>query len=161
MKVTMDESLAHAIAETVTLIWGTTFALPVEQDESLQEIESSDIVVAAVHVLGHWSGSVFVEAPLMVAQACARSMFSLEEEEPTEEQIESIMREICNMIGGHIKSWFDTRAVLSVPKTFCCASFRYDPPETNLRDELVFSTEGYQFLVRVFDASLDIPTPHE
>ena len=74
-----------------------------------------NVVSAFVQITGDWEGVVSIRCSRALSEAIASSMFALEPNELSNEEIYDAVGEIANMIGGGVKSIAEGESTLTIP----------------------------------------------
>jgi chemotaxis protein CheX len=83
--------------------------------DSLQTGTAGDIT-GCIQISGAWKGAVILQSTEQFARHAAAQMFSVAEEDVTAADMQDVMAEITNMIGGNIKSQIPSPSYLSLPR---------------------------------------------
>lgn len=75
-----------------------------------------DLTGYEVEISGAFNGRVVFEASSETALEIASRMLSIETAETTEGDLQEVMAELTNMIGGNVKSLLPGPSVMSIPK---------------------------------------------
>jgi chemotaxis protein CheX len=133
-------------------IWESTLGLAVQPipgpDHSEQEV---GIVTARVQVTGAWRGAVLLECSEELAKKVARTMFGLDSEEPTREQVRDALAEITNVTAGNFKSLACGRCHLSTPQVTDRVLEQPTAPEGVVIARQAFACQGERFVVAILE----------
>ena len=94
-------------------------------------------MTGCVHVSGEWTGSVFLQCDLAVAEAAAEAMFAADPGSLSPEEVSDALGELTNMVGGNVKSLLPAPSKLSVPSIAQGESYSVRVPGAVLLDRVV------------------------
>lgn len=125
-------------------------AISVGPDES---IEGSK-VVGSVSFAGAILGSVNIHIPNELSKVLAAGMLGLSPEDiETEEEVNDVVGEMSNMIGGYLKSRFCDSGYpceLSIPSVTKGTDFKVESLKWDTHAKFGFQPEGGKIIVEVF-----------
>ncbi|MBI4396257.1 MAG: chemotaxis protein CheX [Elusimicrobia bacterium] len=75
------------------------------------------MLIACIHITGAWEGSVVLECPLVLAQQMAARLFDTEPQSVPSVNVQDLLQELVNMIGGQVKTLLPGPSWLSLPLT--------------------------------------------
>jgi len=93
-------------------------------------------MTGTVHVSGEWTGTVFLEAPVDLAQAAAEAMFAADPGSLSPDEVCDALGELTNMVGGNIKSLLPAPSKLSIPSVAEGESYTVRVPGAVLVDRV-------------------------
>lgn len=107
----------HDITSIAQDVWSSFLQMELEPHPLGAESPPLDgrTMTGTVHVSGAWQGSVFVQVPCDLAQACAEAMFAADPGSLTADEVCDALGELTNMVGGNIKSLLPAPSKLSIP----------------------------------------------
>lgn len=109
----MDPTSDHIISLTEQ-VWESIIGLPLVA--GVPAPGSDDLAVnSCVHITGGWEGTVLFRSTRDLARTITESMFGMEPDEASGEDIEDAIGEVANMIGGNVKSLVPGPSQLSLP----------------------------------------------
>jgi chemotaxis protein CheX len=137
----------NEIKEYTEFAWSTLGLKITPSSEQFQE-KSENLVTANIQINGEWKGIVALKFEHSLAKQLAVKMFSMEEEQVTDEEINDAVSEMVNIIGGNLKSILPQPNQLSLPMVdFKGTGLHF--PFTELRSQSVFDCAGKLFEVTI------------
>ncbi|SDF88082.1 chemotaxis protein CheX [Klenkia brasiliensis] len=105
--------------ETVTAVAGEVWsALVGEEELLLPRAVPVDGPSSWVTVTGPWDGVVVLTCAASGTADLARSVLQLDDDEqPTAEDVDDVLRELANILGGNVKSLLPGPSALGLPET--------------------------------------------
>lgn len=100
-------------------------------------------LTAAVRIEGAWSGVVSLHCPKQLGLHIAATMFELDQDSVSEDELRDAVGEIANLVGGKIKN------ILPGPTTLGTPEFVAVAPEGTAVHDLGYRASGNEFRVRV------------
>lgn len=137
------------ISQFVTDIWSTFLSMKVSPtDKPFKPEGKGNTLAGCVQITGEWQGSVTLYAPKEIGKKVAATMYSLDEGEVEDQQIQDVIGEITNVLAGNIKSILPAPCSISLP---CVAVTDFDlhHPGSEMLSAVNFDCEGSSFLVVV------------
>ena len=113
------DDLEEVVAETFALMANTRVQPTIEFSASCRE----PLVVACVHVVGVWSGSLCLVWSDSQTRTVVSQVVGKEANDLKPAEVEDCLRELANMVGGNIKPLIGHGAILSPPKLVYCQNF--------------------------------------
>ncbi|KQS66581.1 chemotaxis protein CheX [Modestobacter sp. Leaf380] len=117
----MTATIAELITvETVTDVAGEVWSAMVGADEVLVPDGGSAPAgtSAWVTVTGPWNGAVVLTCSPSATDDLTRAVLQLRpDEEPEAEDVDDVLRELANILGGNVKSLLPGPSVLGLPET--------------------------------------------
>jgi chemotaxis protein CheX len=140
-------------------IWESTLGLEVRPIPGLGLSEQEGgIVTARVPITGAWRGAVLLECSEELAKKVARTMFGLDSEEPTSEEVRDALAEITHVTAGNFKSLVCGHCHLSMPQV----SDRVPDPPTVPGEVVIarqaFVCQGELFVVTILEGQAARPS---
>ena len=135
------------ISQFVTDIWSTFLDMKVTQTNlPFRPKGQGNTLAGCVQITGEWQGSVTLYAPIEIGRKVAGIMYSLDEKEVEDQQIQDVIGEITNILTGNIKSILPAPCSISLP---CVAvtDFNLHHPGSEMVSAVNFDCEGLAFLV--------------
>ncbi len=82
-------------------------------------------LTGCVQISGQWQGAVVVRASENFVRSAAQEMLQVSAEEVLESDLQDVLAELTNMIGGNIKSQVPGPSFLSIPSVTTGQDFRF------------------------------------
>ena len=128
--MTLDADGAQAVrADDITLIakdvWSSFLTIELEPADVPgagaipRQPAGDDTVTGVVEVTDAWQGSVEVSCGRSGARGAAAAMLGIRPAEVTESDVEDVLGELANMVGGNVKS------LLPAPSRLCLPTVRH------------------------------------
>jgi CheY-specific phosphatase CheX len=124
----------------------------IKEGES-EEISEKERIVGTVSLAGGLSGSCHLHLPHSFAASMAGAMMDTDPDELETEEVEDAVGEICNMIGGALKSELNNKGfscALSIPSITAGSDFHIQSKGWQRKQRLSFHYEQNLALVEVF-----------
>ena len=135
------------ISQFVTDIWSTFLNMKVSPTEKpFKPQGTGNTLAGCVQITGEWQGSVTLYAPKEIGRKVAATMYSLDESQVDDQQMQDVVGEITNILAGNIKSILPAPCSISLP---CVAvtDFNLHHPGSQMLSTVNFECEGHTFLV--------------
>ena len=118
----MSAPITHLLdGETVTAVAGEVWSALVGEEEYLVPGYDGPVVLgpsAWVTVTGPWNGLVVLTCDEAGTEDLTRSVLQMRaEEEVTAEDVDDVLRELANILGGNVKSLLPGPSSLGLPET--------------------------------------------
>ncbi len=104
-------------------------------------------ISGSIHISGSWNGAVVLRSTYTLAQKTTASMFGIEIEDISEEEVSDAMGELVNMVGGNIKSILPEPTALSLPTVSQGIKSKLYIPDTELLTCVDFDSSGDYFSI--------------
>jgi chemotaxis protein CheX len=139
-----NTTLREDIDVVTRQVWANILDLPVE----LGTAELSSVTTtSSVQILGEWTGAVALTMSAELATTIACTMFCMEADELSDEDVADAAGEMANMIGGNIKSLLPGPSELSMPTVTSGDHEVTAFPGTELVERVSFTASGQPFVV--------------
>lgn len=135
--------------EVVESIWDSMLGLPVSMRGGEGLVHDAAGLIASVQISGAWNGVVLFLPTERFARRAATLMLAKDQLE-TAELLDAVA-ELCNMIGGGIKTMLPGPSHLSLPTIMQGTQYAVHVPKTRLIAQLKFSSESQTQEVRVLE----------
>ena len=148
----------NEIKEYVEFAW-STLDLKTTPTEQFPE-NSGNSITANIQISGEWRGIVAMKIEHALAQQLAVKMFSIEEGQVTDEEVNDAVSEMINIIGGNIKSILPQPSQLSLPMVDLKGGGLHFP-FTEQRSQVAFDCEGKALEVTIHQVDTDNKTHYQ
>ena len=144
------------VTNAVNDVFDTMLSMELQTDESQgQELsEDTDHIVGSVGFAGLVMGNVNVFVGNDFARRMTAAMLVMEEDEiESDEEVHDVVGELCNMIGGDLKSKLCDAGMecsLSIPSITSGTSFKIESKGWDRNETFGFSNNGHTALVEVY-----------
>jgi chemotaxis protein CheX len=137
----------NEIKEYAEFAWSTLDLKITPSSEQFHE-KSKNSVTANIQISGEWQGIVALKIEHHLAKQLAAKMFSMEEEQITDDEINEAVSEMVNIIGGNLKSLLPQPNQLSLPMVDMKGTgIQY--PFTKQLSQSVFDCDGKIFEITI------------
>ncbi|MCU0716245.1 MAG: chemotaxis protein CheX [Pirellula sp.] len=75
----------------------------------------SQCLLGTIQIRGAWDGEIQIRTTEALAKQLAQQMLQVSEDDVQAEDIQDVLAEVTNMIGGNIKSQLDSPSTLTLP----------------------------------------------
>ncbi|MCE9605536.1 MAG: chemotaxis protein CheX [Planctomycetia bacterium] len=116
----------------------------------LTALPERDLLLAAVHIVGEWTGSVVLALSQPVATSAAAAMLQVSADEVTENDRTDVAAELVNMVGGNLKSLLPGPSFLSLPTTVSGREFGVQVRDAESLYDVALASEYGPLQVRLF-----------
>jgi chemotaxis protein CheX len=113
-------------------------------------LPETDLLLAAVHIAGEWTGSVVLALSEPVARHAASRMLQMPIDDVVDADLKDTASELANMIGGNLKSLLPGPSFLSLPTIVSGRDFGLQVRDAELLDDVVLACEAGPIGVRLF-----------
>lgn len=140
----INDELREDIGEVTRQVWDNILSISVDAGPVAGDWSAT--VSSSVQILGEWNGAVLLTFTPSLASTIASTMFMMEADELSTDDVTDAVGEMANMIGGNIKSLLPGPSQLSMPTV---AEGGHQPafPGTEVVELLEFSVHGEPFNV--------------
>jgi len=135
------------IKEYAKFAW-STLGLKITPSSEKFLPNSENFVTANIQISGEWQGIIALKIERHLARQLAVKMFSMEEEQVTDEEINDAVSEMVNIIGGNLKSLLPQPNQLSLPMVDMKGT-RIQFPFTKQLSQSVFDCAGNAFEITI------------
>jgi len=109
------------------------------------------VVSGTVQITGDWTGAVTVQVEEPFARTLAASLFMLEVDEVSEEEVMDTVGELANMTGGNVKSTLGGSCELSLPSVTSGRDYRFSVPGSGVKERIAFDANGELVFVTLLE----------
>jgi chemotaxis protein CheX len=153
------------LAQLTMDVWSALLSLEVQPIPSGTFSNAENSLASCVRIRGAWSGTVALFCSAEVARQTAAVLFSAKPGEVTIDQMEDVVGEMTNVIGGNLKALAPQPVSLALPTFLGSAKVgRIELPQ-GPSVQMDFVCENQPFRVAVFESSLQKtqgePNPQE
>jgi chemotaxis protein CheX len=107
---------AKRLEEVITTMFATVLHMDIWRNPAaMVASQGQPHISASVQVSGAWIGIVVLTIPTTLAETLSASMFEIDEDELTTEDVEDAMGELANIAGGSFKSSMEGHCKLGLP----------------------------------------------
>lgn len=121
-------------------------------------LPETDLLLAAVHIVGQWTGSVVLAMSQPVARNAAAKMLQMPEAEVVETDMKDVASELTNMIGGNLKSLLPSPSFLSLPTIVSGRDFGVQVRDAEQLDDVALACEYGPLQISLFAKHAAVPT---
>ena len=154
MKEINSLNLKELVINAVNNVFDMMLDMEVEiSDADSQEIVHDNKIVGSVSFAGDLMGSVSIHVSDTFARIMAAAMLGMEVEEIEGEEVNDVIGELSNMIGGDLKSRFCDLGFpceLSIPSVTSGSDFKIESKDWMQRECFAFCHQQHTALVDVF-----------
>ena len=139
----MNEVLEVDLSSVAQTIWAAMLGLelhPIRDPGGHHPDER--VVTGVVQITGEWAGAVSVRTSERFAITAAATLFAMDANDVTTEEISDTIGELANVVGGNVKSALLGELQLSLPAVTSGRDYQIAISGTEVRDLLSFDCEG-------------------
>ena len=150
---TLDHSLFEtAVPQTVAYVFDSMLNMTVESVEC--ELPGSvELVTAALHFSGGWTGATLLELPPDMARAFTSRMLGMDVPDTVDADVVDAMGELTNMVGGNLKTILPTGVNLSLPSVVVGTAYSVKICGVRLVKRWMFSGDLGRFWVSILEVA--------
>lgn len=141
------------VVELIESIWDSMLSIPISNADGDCVIRDAAGFMACVQISGAWNGMVLLAPTEGFARRAASIMLAVSEEELQVVDMLDAIAELCNMIGGGIKSLLPGPSHLSLPTVMQGARYAIRIPNTQVMCQMQFRCESEMLELRVFEGA--------
>lgn len=140
----------NEVFQITATIWASMLGLKLKPNERMLNLLSKEHpLISCIHITGDWNGTVVLHCSFMLARQITAIMFDVDIENITMDQIQDVLGELVNIIGGNVKSLLPLSCCLSLPVVVEDTDFTLKIPSTNIITRLGFECQGQSLMVMV------------
>lgn len=147
-------NLKGIVSKAIVEVCKTMLSMEVTvEDSQAGDAPENERIVGTVSFAGNVSGSCHVHLPRVFAFSMAGAMMDMDPDELESEEVEDAVGEICNMIGGTLKSQLvdgGLACALSIPSITAGSDFHIQSKGWLRKERLTFHHLQDRALVEVF-----------
>ncbi|MEL6178715.1 MAG: chemotaxis protein CheX [Myxococcota bacterium] len=148
----------HDIITSVEEIWDSMLGTPIASTPVVTMPESPDRIACMVQITGRWVGSVMLVCRKDLAADLTRTMFAMDDEQPSSDDIHDAFGELANMVGGNIKTIVGDPSHLSLPTVIDGHNYHLNVTRSTCTHEVDFECLGERLQLRIFEQDDDNPS---
>jgi chemotaxis protein CheX len=145
--------LTSELVEIVERLWQTTLALPLTYlpDARPEWPQGAALLTASIHFGGSFPAQLSLTCPRSFACSVAASMFRVQPECASREDVRDAIGEVINIVGGNLKAVASPSCQLSLPHVVDgdVAAGPHGAPAAELLAQLMFESAGERFALRL------------
>ena len=145
------ESAIEQIAQSVFSTMLNVELIRVEQPAP----SDHDLLLATVHIVGAWTGSIVLALSPEAAVEAAATMLQVDAAEVAAADREDVAAELVNMIGGNLKGVLPGPSFLSLPTIVSGNDFGMKVRDSELLDDLMLSGGNGVLRLRLYTQAGD------
>jgi CheY-specific phosphatase CheX len=151
----MEETLISddQMLELLESVWSSMLYVPVLPVAPQRDFPAQSQLTASVQIAGDFRGTVLLHMTEAFAQFAAATMLASEQAGRTDADRHDAAAELCNIIGGSIKSLLPGRNTLSLPIIVHGEDFLLRVPNTRVMATLDVESMGEPLRVRILTQS--------
>jgi len=143
------------VVESTLELFETMISLKAEFYGSGQKPKFDDIrITGSLSLAGQLMGSVNIHTSEAFSRIMTASMLGMEEEDiESNEEINDVILEVCNIIGGNLKSSFNDAnmsCVISTPSITTGSDFEIESMNMDRIEHFSFSCMGHKIFIEIF-----------
>jgi chemotaxis protein CheX len=139
------------VRAVVRNIWSTQLGMEIEDLPDPRGATSGETITAAVQISGDFVGGIHLEGSRALIQKAAATMFSLPEDQLTEEDERDVVGELANVVAGNIKALIPGRNVISLPTIVEGTDYTVSSVDIKTSERFAFSFDGEWFVLTVLE----------
>ncbi len=104
-------------------------------DASDKQVADGQRMTGCVQISGAWQGAVLIQTSVNFVREAAVNMLQIKHDDVTPTDLQDVLAEITNMIGGNIKSQVPGPSYLSIPSVTAGQDFQFHLRSTHVISE--------------------------
>jgi chemotaxis protein CheX len=149
---TSETVVSHEqIFELVEAIWSSMLGLAITTNGGENFVRDAAGLTASVQISGKWNGVILLIPTERFARRATAIMLDKPEASLEMVDILDAVGELCNMIGGGIKSLLPGPSTLSLPTILQGSQYAVRIPKTRMISQLSFACESQPLEIRVLE----------
>lgn len=143
------------VSNTIKDVFETMFSMEVDLlDGEIQKANGDDRIVGSVGFAGDVLGSVNIHVSKAFGRTITASMLEMDVDEiDGDEEVHDVIGELCNMVGGDLKSRLCDTGLpckLTIPSIACGNNFIVGPRGWTRKEQIALQHEAHTALVEVY-----------
>lgn len=135
--------------ELVQSVWTSLLGLPVTPESCERVVCDLNRLMGGVQIAGAWNGLVLLLPTEMFVRRAAALLLDVPADRVTLTDMEDVLAELCNILGGGIKSLLPGPSTLALPMVLHGSHYAVRLPRSTLLAGLRFSCEQQPLELRV------------
>lgn len=113
------------------------------------QVDQSNQLIGIVQIQGDWNGAVEVHTSVDFGRKAASAMMMMPEDDVSESDIQDVVAELSNMVGGSIKGILPGKSRLSIPSVASGAGLEVKMSNVLLNQEIALDCQGHEFSIEI------------
>ncbi len=109
------EFAVEEIRQITESVWTSTLGMPIEPRADMKPSEMEHAIAACIQITGGWQAVIALYCPARLARSAAAAMFGVSDEAVTPDDLQDVMCELVNIIGGNVKGMLEGSCQISLP----------------------------------------------
>jgi len=143
--ITVDE-----VSDLVCSVWSTMLGMELEGRDVSVTAGGQPTVTASIQIAGAWEGGVQTRCSATCARNMAASMFMMDAEEVSFDEVKDAMAELVNMVGGNLKGLLPEGCHLSLPSVAAGVEYSLAVKGAVPVHQMGFDCDGEPLVVEVY-----------
>ena len=144
------------LTEITERVWASLVELPLIPRQPGQPGPAagfSRTFTGCVQITGAWEGAVTVHCSEALAKVLTASMFMVDPEDTTPEEVGDALGELANMVGGNVKALLPEPCRISLPAVADGMDYRLSVPGARPLTAVTWTCLGEPLMVRLLERS--------
>ncbi len=142
--------LEKEITEFAKMICNSVLGIEVNPIDKPVELKNAQQPKVRIKISGQWNGDIILNIAPLLLKVATQKMFSLGEDESTQEDKNETLAELANMIGGNIKGLVPEPSVLSLPELIS-PNIDLESLPKKILTQVCFESSDSEFGITVFE----------
>ena len=135
--------------DVVDSVWNQMLGYEIVPVSGTIDFGTDEYLVGCVSITGDFDLALMIEVPKALAHSLAATMFAMEEDDLSNEEVFDTLGEMANMVGGNVKGLLPGHTQLSLPTVAEGAGFHLRVPGTELLTELAYTVGEWPMQTRL------------
>ena len=136
------------VVKIVQTVWASTLQMDVVESRVGVDVAEPN-ATGVVQITGPWQGAITVRCSTLLANAIAASMFGVEPDVSSPDEVRDALGEVVNVIAGNFKALLPVGCQLSMPTVVEGRNYQFAVPGSSPVIKLTLESTGRPFEVGV------------
>lgn len=141
------EFAVEEIRQITESVWTSTLGMPIEPRAAMKPSEIEHAMAACIQITGGWQAVVVLYCPARLVRRAAAAMFGMSDEAATPDDLQDVMCELVNIIGGNVKGMLEGPCHISLPAFIEGLNYRLVFPRHMLLGNATFQCQDQPLIV--------------
>ena len=141
------------LTEITERVWASLMEAPLlpRQPGQPGPVPGTRTLTGCVQITGAWEGAVTVHCSLELAKVLTATMFMIDPEDTSADEISDALGELANMVGGNVKALLPEPCRISLPAVADGMDYRLSVPGARPVTAVTWTCLGEPLMVRLLE----------
>jgi chemotaxis protein CheX len=150
----MENGEVDKLRESIETIWSTMLGMEVAPGaEMATNRNQPSFLTGCIQITGAWNGAVSVDCSGKLAQTIGATMFGVEFDQTTPDQVIDALGELVNIVSGNIKSFLPEPSQLSLPSVAEGTDYFFRVVGSRQLAKLTYTCQGEPFQITIVEGT--------